>query len=121
MDHRGDEIHASTTEASGGSREGVVRWVLVIGLVLVIAAFAIILATGMLSQDNGADSQVNQSREMAAQEDMNADRGEPMAPAFDADTGATGTQQSNAAPDAAPSSAATPGDAPAGDPTNTAQ
>ena len=39
--------HISTTEARGGSPARVTRYVLGIGLTLVIIAFAIILITGM--------------------------------------------------------------------------
>lgn len=124
MDQRGNEVHTSTTEASAGSREGVVRWVLIIGLLLIVIAFAVIVMTGMLSQDDGPDSQYNVSREMAEQEDMSAERdGEPIPPAFGEDPGTATEQRSNSAPDSAPAptASATPGDAPAGDPTNTAQ
>ncbi|TNE29327.1 MAG: hypothetical protein EP350_09905 [Alphaproteobacteria bacterium] len=36
MHMEGDEIHVSDTEASGGSKEGVVRWVLGIGTLVAI-------------------------------------------------------------------------------------
>ena len=41
MHKHGDEIHVSETEASGGSKEGVVRWVLLGGLVLAIILLSI--------------------------------------------------------------------------------
>lgn len=46
MHREGDEIHVDDIEASGGSKEGVVRWVLGIGLVLAIATLSIIWITG---------------------------------------------------------------------------
>jgi len=109
MDQRGDEIHSSTTEASGGSREGVVRWVLVIGLLLVVVLFAVIVMIGTGSQDNGDDSHFNKNNEILHDRKADEARGEPTMPAFESGT------------TAAPTTSATPGDAPAGDPTNTAQ
>ncbi|NTZ42602.1 hypothetical protein G7A66_05785 [Altererythrobacter sp. SALINAS58] len=44
------EVHINETEASGGSKEGVVRWVLLGGLLLVIVLLSIIWITGALSQ-----------------------------------------------------------------------
>lgn len=119
MEQRGNEVHVSETEASGGSKEGVVRWVLIAGLLLVAIAFAIIVMTGALSQDDGADSETSVSNEMAAQENVGAESsGAPMAPGFGE---GSNERDGNQAPDSVPSTAATPGDAPAGDPTNTAQ
>jgi hypothetical protein len=113
MDQRGDEVHTSSTEATGASREGVVRWVLIIGLLLVVVLFAVIVMIGTGSQDNGADSQAdvsNRIQEAQATEDA---RGEPTMPAMESSTSPTA--------DASASASATPGDAPAGDPSNTAQ
>ncbi|MFA9200603.1 MAG: hypothetical protein ACEQR8_05370 [Cypionkella sp.] len=118
MEQRGDEVHVSETEASGGSKEGVVRWVLVIGLILVAVLFAIIVMTGALSQEDGPDSEYNVSNEIAAQENAREEQdGEPLPPAFGED-GATA--DGNQAPDTA-ATGATPGDAPAGDPTTPAR
>lgn len=50
MEHQGEEVHVDTTEASGGSKEGVVRWVLIFGLVLAIAFLSIIWMTGAAFQ-----------------------------------------------------------------------
>ncbi len=44
------EVHINETEVSGGSKEGVVRWVLLGGLLLVIVLLSIIWITGALSQ-----------------------------------------------------------------------
>ena len=41
MHKEGEDIHVSETEASGGSKEGVVRWVLLGGLVLAIILLSI--------------------------------------------------------------------------------
>ncbi|MGX7952047.1 hypothetical protein ACWPM1_05710 [Tsuneonella sp. HG249] len=116
MEQRGDEVHVNETEASAGSKEGVVRWVLIIGLLLVAILFAVIVMTGAFSQEDGPDSEYNVSNEMAAQENAGQrDEGEPIPPAFGESEGAT--PDANQSPDAAPSTAATPGDAPAGHPT----
>ena len=41
-DHRnGSKITRTETQASGGSKEGVVRYVLIVGLVLVVMAFVL--------------------------------------------------------------------------------
>jgi hypothetical protein len=50
MERRGDEVHVETTEASGGSKEGVVRWVLAIGTLLAIVLLSIIWMTGAAFQ-----------------------------------------------------------------------
>jgi hypothetical protein len=49
MDRRGDEIHETTTEARAGSTPHIVRYILVISLLLVVVAFAVIVATGVFS------------------------------------------------------------------------
>ena len=103
MEKRGDEVHASETEASGGSKEGVVRWVLVIGLLLAVVALTLIWTTGAVVQEDGPDSETSVSQTMAAEQAAEEDRGEPIAPAME---GAEAT----------PEAVATPGDAPAGDP-----
>ena len=59
MEHRGEEIHTSETEASGGSKEGVVRWVLIIGTLLAIGALTLIWVSGAAIQDDGADSRTS--------------------------------------------------------------
>lgn len=46
MHREDDEIHVDDIEASAGSKEGVVRWVLGIGLVLAIATLSFIWITG---------------------------------------------------------------------------
>lgn len=123
MDQRGDEVHTSSTEATGASREGVVRWVLLIGTLLAIALLTIIWISGAFSQNEG-DIHQNVGREIQAQQaDNTADQGEPITPAMgeDGTTAATAPSASTAQATSAPSSAATPGDAPAGDPKQDAQ
>ena len=79
MDQRGDEVHTSSTEATGASKEGVVRWVLIIGLFLAIALLSIIWMTGALTQSDD-DKYASVGDEIRAQETA-ADQGQPMAPA----------------------------------------
>lgn len=50
MERRGDEVHVETTEASGGSKEGVVRWVLIFGTLLAIVLLSAIWMTGAAFQ-----------------------------------------------------------------------
>lgn len=49
MKRIGDEIHLNETEASGGSKEGVVRWVLGISLALAIIAMSAVWMIPALS------------------------------------------------------------------------
>ena len=42
MHSDGNEVHVSETEASGGSKEGVVRWVLIISILLAIGLLSAI-------------------------------------------------------------------------------
>jgi hypothetical protein len=118
MDQRGDEVHTSSTEATGASREGVVRWVLVVGLLLAAGFLTLIWVTGSLSQDE-EDSHQNVGREIGAQQGTDANSGEPIAPAFE--DAAAATAPSGTALPAHPDAKPTPGDAPAGDPRPDAQ
>ena len=107
MDQRGDEVHTSTTEASAGSKEGVVRWVLIVGLILAIALLTVIWITGAFSQPDEVRHE-NVSREMAAEQANEDDRGEPITPALGEDSATAASPT--------PAAQTTPGDAPAGDP-----
>lgn len=55
MERRGDEVHVETTEASGGSKEGVVRWVLIVGTLLAIVLLSIIWMTGAAFQGDAEE------------------------------------------------------------------
>ncbi|MBX7539600.1 hypothetical protein [Qipengyuania sphaerica] len=46
----GDEVHVSETEASGGSKEGVVRWVLAGGLLLAVLLMSIVWIIPAMTQ-----------------------------------------------------------------------
>ena len=51
MHKQGDEVHIDGVEATGASREGVVRWVLIGGTLLAIVLLSVIWITGALTQD----------------------------------------------------------------------
>ena len=56
MERHGERVEVTTDEARSGSTPHIVRYVLVIGLFLVIAAFAVIWITGALSVDSPEQS-----------------------------------------------------------------
>lgn len=86
MHTEGDQVHISTEEVSGGSREGVVRWVLVIGLILVVGALSLIWITGALSSTDPNADNANVSAKIAAEEDQAAGS-ETLLPEGTAETG----------------------------------
>lgn len=49
MHNEGDETHISTDEVRGGETTGVMRWVLLIGLLLAAGAMTIIWVTGAMT------------------------------------------------------------------------
>lgn len=55
MEQRGEQIVGTETEASAGSKEGVVRWVLGISLALVVVLLTIVWISGAMSQSVGSD------------------------------------------------------------------
>ncbi len=66
------ETHLDETRASGGSKEGVVRWVLVIGTLLAIVLLTIIWMTGALTQGD-QEEEITATGNIEAQAD---DRGD---------------------------------------------
>ena len=68
MENHNGEVHVDETEASGGSKEGVVRWVLGIGLILAIALMSLIWITGALSQGD-AESEITATGKAQVAED----------------------------------------------------
>lgn len=66
------EIHVTTTEASAGSKTGMMRWVLLISLGLAIAAMTLIWITGALSQDDVESQGTATGREEAQAEAQGA-------------------------------------------------
>lgn len=65
MENQNGEVHVDETEASGGSKEGVVRWILGIGLLLAIGFMSLIWITGALSQGD-AESEITATGNMNA-------------------------------------------------------
>lgn len=55
MERQGSEVHVDEVEASGGSKEGVVRYILIIGTVLAIVALTITWMTGAFTHDGYED------------------------------------------------------------------
>jgi len=60
----GEEVHLDETEASGGSKEGVVRWVLAGGLLLAIILLSITwiipaLSTGDVEEEGTVSGQIS--------------------------------------------------------------
>ena len=64
----GRETHVTETEASGGSKEGVVRWVLIIGTLLAVVLLSAVWIFGAATQDE-VESEVNVSDRMQVQEE----------------------------------------------------
>lgn len=77
MHTEGNEIHVSEEEASGGRKDGVVRWVLIFGLILAIGALSLIWITGALSSSDPDADNVNVSAKIAA-EKTRGPAGEPL-------------------------------------------
>ncbi len=68
MHKEGDEIHVTDTEASGGSKEGVVRWVLAGGLLLAVILMSIVwiipaLSTGDVEEEGTVSGQISSMEE----------------------------------------------------------
>ena len=64
MHKEGKEIHVDETEASGGSKEGVVRWVLAGGLLLAVILLSITwiipaLTTGDVEEEGTVSGQIS--------------------------------------------------------------
>ena len=67
MERQGDEVHVNEREASGGSKEGVVRWILIVGLLLAIVLLSVIWMTGALTQGD-VEEEATVSGEIRSQE-----------------------------------------------------
>ena len=64
MHKEGEEIHIDETEASGGSKEGVVRWVLAGGLLLAVILLSITwiipaMTTGDVEEEGTVSGQIS--------------------------------------------------------------
>ena len=73
MHSEGNEVHISEEEASGGSKEGVVRWVLIFGLILGIGALSLVWITGAAYRDDPDADNANVSAKIAAERARAAD------------------------------------------------
>ena len=69
----GNEVHVSEEEASGASKEGVVRWVLIIGTLLAIIALSSIWIFGAAYRDDPDADNANVSAKVAAERARAAD------------------------------------------------
>jgi uncharacterized membrane protein len=68
MESQGRKVHIDRDEARAGSTPGVVRYVLMIGLALVVLAFAIIVITGSLNANQETNNQADSERAAAEQQ-----------------------------------------------------
>ena len=73
MHTEGEEVHVSETEASGGSKEGVVRWVLIIGTLLAILLLSAIWIFGAASQGDAEEEATVSGRIEAAEDGTGTD------------------------------------------------
>lgn len=89
------ETRIDQTDAKGGSREGVVRWVLLVSLGLAIVAMTVIWVTGALTQDN-VESQGTATGRIEAQAE--ADNAQREGLAEEGGLVAQGTEESNQPP-----------------------
>ena len=73
MTENNKEIHIDEEQVSGGSKEGVVRWILGIGLVLAIVALSAIWIFPALMQGEAEEDISSRSGEPAATMEMEGD------------------------------------------------
>lgn len=73
MKREGEEVHMDETEASAGSKEGVVRWVLIVGLFLAIALLTLIWVTGAAFQGDIEEEATVSGRIEAVEDDNDID------------------------------------------------
>lgn len=78
MHKEGDTVHLSEEEASGGRKDGIVRWVLIIGLVLAIAVLSAIWIGGALSSTDPDADNANVSAKIAAEKEGSGPAGQPL-------------------------------------------
>ena len=68
MHKEGDEIHVDDTEASGGSKEGVVRWILAGGLLLAIILMSLVWIIPAMTQGD-VEEEATVSGEISSMEE----------------------------------------------------
>ena len=71
----GEEVHLETTEASGGSKENVGRWVLIVGTLAAILFLGGIWITGALTQGDVEEEVTVSENIRSAEEDDGANDG----------------------------------------------
>lgn len=74
MERRGDEVHVDDMEASGGSKEGVVRWVLIGSTLFAIVALSLIWIIPSLMQTEVEQEATVSGTIQAAQDEEAEDR-----------------------------------------------
>lgn len=80
MHNEGDEVHVSEEEATGASRENVVRWVLIVGTLLAVIALSVIWITGAAYRDDPDADNANVSAKIAAERAQASDGTAPQEP-----------------------------------------
>lgn len=75
MRTEGNEVHVSEEEASGGSKEGVVRWVLIIGTLLAVVGLSVVWITGAAVRDDPNADYVSKDARVEAKDEH---LGEPL-------------------------------------------
>ena len=83
MHSEGNEVHVSEEEASGGSKEGVVRWVLIIGTLLAIIALSAIWIFGAATREDPDADYASVDRKIEAQEDAATSRQDATMPTIE--------------------------------------
>jgi len=95
MHNDGNEVHVSETEASGGSKEGVVRWVLVVSLLAAVVLLSAIWIFGAATQgDVEEEATVSGTIDSAS-----GDSGDSTDSVFGMEASETDTTQSGATDD----------------------
>ncbi len=80
MHNEGEQVHLSEEEASGGRKNGIVRWVLIISLILAIGALSVIWMTGAALTDDPSADNASVGARIAEERDQAADAAAPAAP-----------------------------------------
>lgn len=78
MHKDGESVHLTEEEASGGSKDGVVRWVLIFGTLLAIVVLSAIWITGAMSNTDPDADNVNVSAKMRADRQNTEHLGAPL-------------------------------------------
>ena len=85
MHSEGNEVHLSEEEVSGASKEGVVRWVLIVGTLLAVIALSAIWIFGAAYRDDPDADNANVSAKVAAERAREVDGMAAQAPTSSAE------------------------------------